>query len=165
MGEKTMKLFQLFKMAIKSVTANKIRSFLTMLGIIIGISSVIILIAMGQGTKQQVADRIQSMGTNLITVNITGNRTAAVTKQDLSNLKTKPGIKDIAPALSQGNETIKGGGQTATTSVLATEPNYEQIRNISTQSGRFITQTDLDNRYHSAVVEVLNYQKYLLKHL
>lgn len=154
MGVKIMNLLQLFKMAVKSVIGNKVRSFLTMLGIIIGISSVIILIAMGQGTTKKVADQIQSMGTNLITVNITANRTNPFTNQDLANLKTKPGIQDIAPALSQGNETVKGGTQTATTSVLATEPNYESIRNISVQSGRFITQTDLDNRYHSAVVGV-----------
>lgn len=149
-----MKIYQLFKMAVKSVTSNKLRSFLTMLGIIIGISSVIILIAMGQGTTQKVTEQIQSMGTNLITVSITGNRTKPFTSKDVAALKAKPGIKDIAPALSQGNETIKGGTTTATTTVLATEPSYETIRNISVQSGRFITQSDLDNRYHSAVVGV-----------
>lgn len=149
-----MRLFQLFKMAIKSVTSNKVRSFLTMLGIIIGISSVIILIAMGQGTTKKVADQIQSMGTNLITVNITGNRAQPFTSKDIASLKSKPGIQDVAPALSQGNETVKGGTQTATTSILATEPNYETIKNISVQSGRFITQNDLDNRYHSAVIGV-----------
>lgn len=149
-----MKLYQLFKMAVKSVISNKMRSFLTMLGIIIGISSVIILIAMGQGTTQKVTEQIQSMGTNLITVNITGNRTIPFTSKDIASLKSKPGIKDIAPALSQGSVTVKGGTETSTTTILATEPNYESVRNISVQSGRFITQDDLDNRYHSAVIGV-----------
>lgn len=149
-----MKLYQLLKMAVKSVISNKLRSFLTMLGIIIGISSVIILIAMGQGTTQKVTEQIQSMGTNLITVNITGNRTKSFTNKDIEDLKTKPGIQDIAPVLSQGGETVKGGTQTASTTILATEPNYETIKNISVQSGRFITQSDLDNRYHSAVIGV-----------
>lgn len=148
-----MKIYQLFKMAVKSVISNKLRSFLTMLGIIIGISSVIILIAMGQGTTQKVTEQIQSMGTNLITVSITGNRTKPFTSKDIAALKAKPGIKDIAPALSQ-SETVKGGTTTATTTILATEPSYETIKNISVQSGRFITQSDLDNRYHSAVIGV-----------
>lgn len=148
-----MKIYQLFKMAVKSVISNKLRSFLTMLGIIIGISSVIILIAMGQGTTKKVTDQIQSMGTNLITVSITGNRNKAFTNKDIATLKSKPGIKDIAPALSQ-SETVKGGTTTATTTILATEPSYETIKNISVQSGRFITQSDLDNRYHSAVIGV-----------
>jgi putative ABC transport system permease protein len=148
-----MKIYQLFKMAVKSVISNKLRSFLTMLDIIIGISSVIILIAMGQGTTKKVTDQIQSMGTNLITVSITGNRNKAFTNKDIATLKSKPGIKDIAPALSQ-SETVKGGTTTATTTILATEPSYETIKNISVQSGRFITQSDLDNRYHSAVIGV-----------
>lgn len=148
-----MKIFQLFKMAIKSIIGNKIRSILTMLGIIIGIASVIILVAMGQGTTKQVQDSIQSMGTNLITVSVVGNRNKPVTTKELDQLKTKPGIADISPTLSQ-NANISANDQTATTSAQAVEPNFAKIRNMSVQSGRFIDQSDLDNRYHSAVVGV-----------
>ncbi|WP_026882050.1 ABC transporter permease [Clostridium akagii] len=147
-----MKIHQLFKMALKSIFANKMRSFLTMLGIIIGIASVIILIAMGQGSTKSVQDSISSMGTNLITVSITGKTTKDVTKQELNELKTKPGIKDISPTLSSGNVNISAGDQTATTTVQAVEPNYETIKNVPAESGRFINQNDLDNRYNSAVV-------------
>jgi len=147
-----MKIHQLFKMALKSIFANKMRSFLTMLGIIIGIASVIILIAMGQGSTKSVQDSISSMGTNLITVSITGKTTKDVTKEELNELKTKPGIKDISPTLSSGNVNISAGDQTATTTVQAVEPNYETIKNVPAESGRFINQNDLDNRYNSAVV-------------
>lgn len=146
-----MNAIQLFKMAIKSIIGNKIRSILTMLGIIIGIASVIILVAMGQGTTKEVQDSIQSMGTNLITVNIVGNRNATVTTKELDQLKTKPGIADISPTLTQ-NTNISANDQTATTSAQAVEPNFAKIRNMSVESGRFINQSDLDNRYHSAVV-------------
>lgn len=146
-----MNVIQLFKMAIKSIIGNKIRSILTMLGIIIGIASVIILVAMGQGTTKEVQDSIQSMGTNLITVNIVGNRNATVTTKELDQLKTKPGIADISPTLTQ-NTNISANDQTATTSAQAVEPNFAKIRNMSVESGRFINQSDLDNRYHSAVV-------------
>ncbi|WP_010232958.1 ABC transporter permease [Clostridium arbusti] len=146
-----MKIYQLFKMSIKSIIGNKIRSLLTMLGIIIGIASVIILVAMGQGTTKQVQDSIQSMGTNLITVNIVGNRNENITTKELEQLKTKPGITDISPTLTQ-NVNIEGNGKTASTSAQAVESNFEKIRNMSIQDGRFINQSDLDNRYYSVVV-------------
>jgi putative ABC transport system permease protein len=149
---KIVKLYQLLKMAVKSIVTNKIRSFLTMLGIIIGIASVIILVAMGQGSTKSVQDSINSMGTNLITVNITAGQNKQVTNDELKELKTQPGIKDISPTISAGNTNISGGDQTATTTVQAVEPNYETIKNTPVDSGRFIDQDDLDNRYYSAVV-------------
>lgn len=147
-----MKTYQLLKMAIKSIITNKIRSFLTMLGIIIGIASVIILIAMGQGSTKSVQNSIQSMGTNLITVSITAGQAKDVSTQELNELKTKPGIKDISPTISSNNVNISSGDQTATTTVQAVEPNYETIKNTPVESGRFINQDDLDNRYYSAVI-------------
>jgi putative ABC transport system permease protein len=148
-----MKFTQGIKMALSSVVANKMRSFLTMLGIIIGILSVIILIGMGQGTKKQVADQIQGLGTNLITVSITGSREITVSNEEIATLKTKPGIKEVAPIVN-GNVTIKAGVKNTTTSVEATTPNYEEIKGIGASSGRFINQNDVDNRYRVAVVGV-----------
>lgn len=104
-----MKITRLIKMAISSVWNNKMRSFLTMLGIIIGISSVIILVGMGEGTQKKVSDQIEKLGTNLITVNIMGSRTPTITDSELADLKTQPGIKEIAPTISQGNVNIKSG--------------------------------------------------------
>ncbi|HEY8805830.1 MAG TPA: ABC transporter permease, partial [Clostridium sp.] len=109
-----MKFTQAIKMALGSVVANKMRSFLTMLGIIIGILSVIILIGMGQGTKKEVADQIQGLGTNLITVSITGKREITVSNDDIATLKTKSGIKEIAPIVN-GSVTIKAGVKNTTT--------------------------------------------------
>jgi putative ABC transport system permease protein len=149
-----MKLNRLLKMSLSSVYNNKIRSFLTMLGIIIGISSVIVLVGMGEGTKEKVASQIEQLGTNLITVNLTGSRNTSLTTQDIDVLKTKPGIGDIAPALTSGNVNIKGGDNTATTSMTATTPNYSQIRKVDVSSGRFLNQSDIDNRFKVAVVGV-----------
>ena len=148
-----MKFTQGIKMALSSVVANKMRSFLTMLGIIIGILSVIILIGMGQGTKQQVANQIQGLGTNLITVSITGSRDITVSNADIASLDTKPGIEAIAPIID-GNVTAEAGDKNTTTTVESTTPNYEQIKQVGAQSGRFINQNDIDNRYRVAVVGV-----------
>jgi putative ABC transport system permease protein len=125
-----------------------------MLGIIIGISSVIVLVGMGEGTKQSVASRIENLGTNLITVNIIGSRDAGITEGDLQNLKTKPGIKDIAPSVSQSNVTIRSevSSSNNTTTVEGCRPSTATIRKITVSSGRFITQDDVDNRYRVAVV-------------
>lgn len=149
-----MRFNRLIKMSLSSVYSNKIRSFLTMLGIIIGISSVIVLVGMGEGTKQKVASQIEQLGTNLITVNLMGNRNVSMSNSEINDLKTQPGIKDIAPSLTQGNVNIKGGDNTSTTNIEATTPNYLEIRKIGISSGRFLNQRDIDNRYRVAVVGV-----------
>lgn len=150
-----MKFFQTIRMAVSSIASNKLRSFLTMLGIIIGISSVIILIAMGEGTKEQIASQIEGLGTNLITVSITGGRNQAVTNEELDTLSAKPGIANIAPLLTGNNATMSNGNTTASNSnLLATTPNYQDVKNTYVQSGRFINQTDIDNRFKVAVLGV-----------
>lgn len=150
-----MKFFQTIRMAVSSIASNKLRSFLTMLGIIIGISSVIILIAMGEGTKEQIASQIEGLGTNLITVNITGGRNQAVTNEELDTLSAKPGIANIAPVLTGNSVTMSNGNTTASNSnFLATTPNYQDVKNTYVQSGRFINQTDIDNRFKVAVLGV-----------
>ncbi|HEY5560743.1 MAG TPA: ABC transporter permease [Clostridiaceae bacterium] len=146
-----MKFSQALKMAFSSILSNKMRSFLTMLGIIIGISSVIILIGIGEGTKKDVADSISTMGTNLITINITGGREVTVTTAELTALKSQPGIKEIAPTIASA-VTAKLGNQNTTTSIESSLPSYSEIRNVTAQYGRFITQDDVDNRYRVAVV-------------
>ncbi len=147
-----MRFTKLIKVAMSSVWSNKMRSFLTMLGIIIGISSVIILVGMGEGTKKKVTEQIEKLGTNLITVNLMGNRNTTITDEELKELKTKPGVKEIAPSISQGNVNIKAGTKSTTTSLEASTPNYETIRKITVSEGRFIQQRDIDNRFNVLVI-------------
>jgi putative ABC transport system permease protein len=147
-----MRFAVLIKIAMSSVWSNKMRSFLTMLGIIIGISSVIILVGMGEGTKKQVTEQIEKLGTNLITVNLMGNKNTSISDEELAELKTKPGIKEIAPSISQGNVNIKAGTKSTTTTLEASTPNYETIRKISVSTGRFIAQRDIDNRFNVLVI-------------
>ncbi|QAA33792.1 ABC transporter permease [Clostridium manihotivorum] len=146
-----MKLSKLIKIALSSVWHNKVRSFLTMLGIIIGISSVIILVGMGQGTQKTVSDQIEKLGTNLITISITGNRTPTITTDELTELKTKPGIKEIAPQITS-SANVKNGDESSTTTLEGSTPNYAEIRKLSVSAGRFITQRDVDNRYNVLVI-------------
>jgi putative ABC transport system permease protein len=147
-----MKISQLIKIALSSVWNNKMRSFLTMLGIIIGISSVTILVGMGEGTQKQISDQIENLGTNLITVSITGNRTTTINDEDLNELKAKPGIKEIAPEISTGNVNIKSKSKSSTTTLEASTPEYAEIRKLAVQSGRFIKRMDVDNRFNVLVI-------------
>lgn len=140
-------------MAISSILSNKMRSFLTMLGVIIGVTAVITLIALGQGSIQRVSSQIESLGTNLIVINITGGRNRSVTREDLNRIKEISDVSEIAPVLS-GGVTVKAGNMNANTSLEATTPGYQQVRNTYVQLGRFLLQNDLDMRFRVAVVGV-----------
>ena len=145
-----MRISQLFKIALYSVWTNKIRSFLTMLGIIIGISSVIILVGMGKGTEKEISDQISSLGTNLITVSL--KKTAIIDAADLKELKAKPGIKAISPQVSSNNVNVKAGSKSSTTSIEASNASYGETKSYSVSSGRFITDRDVENRYNVLVI-------------
>ncbi len=148
-----MKFTQAIKMAFSSILSNKMRSFLTMLGVIIGVTAVITLIALGQGSTQRVSSQIESLGTNLITINITGGRNRGVSEEDLERIKSMPGVSEIAPVLS-GGVTVKAGNKNTNSSLEATTPGYQQVRNRHVQLGRFLLQNDLDMRFRVAVVGV-----------
>jgi len=124
-----------------------------MLGVIIGVTAVITLIALGQGSIQRVSSQIESLGTNLIVINITGGRNRSVTQEDLNRIKEISDVSEIAPVLS-GGVTVKAGNMNANTSLEATTPGYQQVRNTYVQLGRFLLQNDLDMRFRVAVVGV-----------
>lgn len=147
-----MRSLTLIKMSFTSITSNKLRTFLTMLGIIIGISSVITLVALGEGTKKQVQDQIESLGTNLITVNIMSKRTTGLSDEDIELIKTKPGIKNVAPLLSQSGIIVKNGSKTYTTSIEASTPEYFGIRKLEVENGRILDASDIEGRGNVAIV-------------
>lgn len=148
-----MNFLQAFRMAVKSILSSKMRSFLTMLGIIIGIFSVIVLIAMGEGTKKDISDSISSMGTNLITISLTGNRDRKITTDEIADLKTMPGIEDIAPVITS-SVNAKAGNTSMQASLEASDPGYASIRNVNVQEGRFISDEDVEGRLKVAVIGV-----------
>lgn len=149
-----MSFIQAYKMAIKSIRSNKVRSFLTMLGVIIGVSSVISAVAFAQGSTKSITDRIQSLGTNLIQINIMGrNSNRNVTYSQLKEFaeKNSSDIEVIAPQSSSSGK-VKYLTKNRDTTVLGTSPEYSIIKNVKTQSGRFIIQNDVDNRQNVAVI-------------
>lgn len=140
-------------MAVKSIRSNKMRSFLTILGIVIGISSVIILIGIGSGSKETITSAIEGMGTNLLTVSLTGSDAASLTDSELKTIRSYASVSDAVPDLT-GTATAKAGSESYTTAVEGTLPGYENVRSVRAALGRFLTQDDDDNRYRVADVGV-----------
>ncbi|WP_055666453.1 ABC transporter permease [Desnuesiella massiliensis] len=149
-----MNFVQAFKMAIKSIVGNKIRSLLTMLGVIIGVGAVIAATAFAEGSTKQITDSIQGLGTNLVQVTITGrNSNRNVSYEDLEKLKEENSslIASIAPQVSS-SVTVKVGSKSRTTTVIGTSPDYEIIKNTHVQSGRFLIPLDIDYNQKVALV-------------
>lgn len=165
-----MQLAQTVSMAFKAISGNKVRAFLTMLGVIIGVMSVIVLIAIGQGTTASVTESIASMGTNLLTVSIqtrrvgmsggfdgfgggssSGKGTVILTLDDILALEDDASIRCVSPTTS-GSLTVKAGSTNTTATVMGVLPAYAQIVNQGVQSGRYIIDADVDNRSAVCVI-------------
>ena len=147
-----MMLYQSFKMALKAIAGNKMRSFLTVLGVIIGVMAVVVLVSIGQGANSSVVESIEGMGTNLITATITARRMNPVDMEGLNELAQNPLIEYTAP-LASVSGTVKAGNTTYDEgSVQGTTPGYEHIRGWEVAQGRFLTQPDIDNRSFVAVI-------------
>ncbi|KGK81756.1 ABC transporter permease [Clostridium sp. HMP27] len=149
-----MRFVQIYKMAIKSIAGNKVRSFLTMLGVIIGVSSVIIAVGFAQGSTSNITNSLSSLGTNLININIIGrgsNRN--VSYDDLAKFQKENSniISSISPQAST-SATVKAGNKSRSTTILGTSPEYADINSVTVQSGRFLMQLDLDYNQKIAIV-------------
>lgn len=141
-----MGIWPIVKLAIAGIQANKMRSFLTMLGVIIGVAAVIILVSIGEGTTQSVTNSIQAMGSNLINVNIRNNETnETLTYDEVMEWKDKEGVQGVAPVIN-GNVTIKYGSVSYDTSLEGVNDEYQEVRNHKVQAGRFILPADLSLR-------------------
>ena len=104
-------IFQSFKMALKAIAVNKMRSFLTILGVVIGVLAIVVLVSIGQGANSSVTASIEGMGTNLISATINARRTNPVTADGLNELAENESIAYIAP-LTNVSGTVKAGVNT-----------------------------------------------------
>ncbi|MBB3072902.1 putative ABC transport system permease protein [Paenibacillus baekrokdamisoli] len=139
-------------MAFKSILANKMRSLLTMLGIIIGVAAVIALVGVGQGTTKNVTDQVQSLGTNLLTINITGRGSkTTVDYKEAKDITAKNDIQYSAP-MNSSNATVKNGTQSVSVNVVGSTADYLDVKDYKLAAGRFVSQIDLDYYQKIAVL-------------
>lgn len=154
-----MDLLSSLQMAWRSILVNKMRSALTMLGVIIGVAAVITMVALSQGTAAGITDRISSMGANLLTISAGGNSgpirglsTARLTMGDVEALRELPLVKQVAPEASINGATVAVGSITWTTTVNGTTPELQDIKNWPTVQGDFFKQGDVDRNNRMAVL-------------
>jgi putative ABC transport system permease protein len=147
-------------MALRNLKSNKIRSLLTMLGIIIGVGAVIVMVALGEGAKQKITNSITAMGSNLLMVSPgrggrRGGSFGGAQKFDIKILKvirdSSSYIEDIAPQ-AQGNKTVQYGGTSLSTNIIGCTASYPNIRNYIVDKGRFFTQTEEEGKKRVAVI-------------
>lgn len=160
-----MKFSEVLAIAWEGIARNKLRSLLTMLGVIIGVAAVIIMIAVSAGTEATIAERIETLGTNLLFVSASfsqqgpgarqaGGNSTSLTYDDAIAIAA---IKNITGVLIERNtsQTVKFENTSMdAVTVVGTTLDYPSIREIEVASGRFLTQKDLDN---SAKVAILGY--------
>ena len=122
-----MKLKQTFRMAVSSILSNRLRSFLTMLGIIIGVASVVLLISIVQAGTNSVMDQIGGLGGDQIIATVTETR-RKVTRNDLKELEMEPSISAISPSV-QGEGTATAAGRSEDVSIRGILPVYRDVEN------------------------------------
>lgn len=150
------------KMAIDGMITNKMRTFLTLLGIIIGVGAVIAMVSLGLGVKEQIKTNISSLGSNLLIVT-SGGRTSSgarmaagtgvrLTLEDAKAIeKSIADIDYVAPSVSSSYQLV-AGNQNWTAGVEGTTPNVIDIRSYKVEDGRMFSDKDLDSRARVAVV-------------
>ncbi len=148
-----MNVTNLFKIAFRAIAANKLRSFLTMLGIIIGVASVITMLAIGQGSKKSIQSQIAEMGSNMIMIQPGADMRGGV-RQDASSMETLKltdyqSIKDnckyisaISPVVNSSGQFIYGSNNTPS-SIYGVTQEYLTIRQLSVEDGEMFTDTDI----------------------
>ncbi len=150
-----MNFSQAFKMAMKSIKASKLRTFLTMLGIIIGVCAVIVLVSVVQGSTGQITSSIESLGANAINVTITGrNSSKSITYEEMQALieEYPEVIQYVVPTMTASGAMVKNGSDNITTTVTGTNDEYMYVKDREILSGRFINGLDTENRRKTAVI-------------
>lgn len=149
-----MNIANLFKIALRAIAANKLRSFLTMLGIIIGVASVIAMLAIGQGSKKSIQANIAEMGSNMIMIRPGQDKGPGGAQQDASDMQTLK-LKDyetlkeqskylaaISPNVNASGQFINGNNNTPST-MYGISPDYLQIRQQKVKDGDMFTDEDV----------------------
>jgi putative ABC transport system permease protein len=154
-----MKFLESIEMAVKTLTANKFRTALTMLGVVIGNASVIAVVAIGQGAKQFTQQQLEAFGPNQLTVyaseeNNTGlsNEATEIVLSDVTAIVGQaPAVREIAPQISS-NLRLTYQGRSLSSDVMGTTPGILYVRNLRLKQGNFFTQIDARQNSQVAVL-------------
>ena len=156
-------MFSNLIMAVRGIGSNWLRTLLTMLGVLIGVASVIVLLAIGTGTSQSIENSIQSLGSNTLTVfSSGGSGTSSGTQIRNTNLNSAsvslisdpnnaPDVQSVSPVIST-SVTATNGSLSYSTSVIGSTPSYLVASNYTVSAGRSISQADVTS--HAQVIDI-----------
>ncbi len=144
-------IIQTGKMAWDAVCANKLRTFLTMLGIIIGVAALIILVSIADGAGNSVSSQISQMGSNYLSVQISDNKENPLKLSEFSEIMNADEFLDSAP-MGRNSVTGKSGYTSGSVNLYGTSGGYFSIMNMELYTGRLLKQTDLENHSHVIVL-------------
>lgn len=153
-----MNILESFESALQSVKSNKLRSFLTMLGIIIGISSVITIVSIGDGAKQFITGEFEDIGTNVINLQM-NSASNDIQKRDYYTMEDVQIIKDKIPEVTQvvpqlgGMGALKTENKSKRMSVSASNADSMKLFNIKMRTGRYINDHDVETKKSVAVID------------
>lgn len=140
-----MKILRIIKVALKNIVSNKLRSALTMLGLIIGISSVIVLVGIGRGSTSQVESSVKSLGTDILTMSITSSD-YSLDYTDMKDILELDNVSSVAPYKTVTGTVNRGTTTSSRASIIATNNNYLNITNTKLAKGRKISIVDIENK-------------------
>jgi putative ABC transport system permease protein len=149
-----MSTIELLRLALSRLRTNRLRAALTMLGVIIGVASVVALVGVGQGTTSNITNRLAGLGTNLLTISPTGRGGTAsttLTLGDADAIRKIATAGGVAPEVST-NATVAAGEKTTTTTVVGTTSAYAGVRAYDIWQGSFLTDVAVDHDLRVAVL-------------
>ena len=139
-----MNALELLRLALSRLRTSRLRAALTMLGVVIGVASVVALVGVGQGTTANITTRLASLGTNLLTISPTGSSTAKpLTLDDAAAVAKVDGVAAVAPEV-QTSATVTVGTRSVTTSLIGTSADYATVRAYDVWQGSFLTVPTVD---------------------
>ena len=140
-----------FKMALRSIGSNKLRSVLTMLGIIIGVMALVVLVSLVGGATDSVTAAVSGLGTNMLTVEIENPKNAPLDLQTVNGYMDQEDIGLVAPYLT-GSVTAEANGNTGTLTAYGTTPALYEIQGMALSMGRFLKASDVQYRTYVCVI-------------
>ena len=138
------KFKNILKLSLKNIVTNKLRSLLTMLGLVIGIASVIVLVGIGNGTSSQINSQVQSLGTDVLTLNINSSD-YYIDYDDIDNLLKLDNVDAIAPYKNVSSTVSRLGTESTRASIIATTPSYLDTLGLTISGGRLLSMIDVEN--------------------
>ena len=139
------------KMALRSIGSSKMRSLLTMLGIIIGVMALVVLVSLVNGATNSVTEKVASLGSSMITVTVSDDKGKPVKLDTLETWSEEPDLGPLAPYQS-ASLVGKHGAEYASVTVYGTTPDYYDIQGLQLSMGRWLKNTDIDNASYICVL-------------